>query len=108
MDLPTSHAEGDVYVDLHQHGVKCIPTPIAAGDVRHGANASFCTRTQEFLGDDEPKLILYRLLLKEIGEPLERYRDSKQLVHVLYLCVTGSSFVVCAYPSMLLTHLINS
>ena len=95
MDLPTSHAEGDVYVDLHQHGVKCIPTPIAAGDVRHGANASFCTRTQEFLGDDEPKLILYRLLLKEIGEPLETYRDSRQLVTTLARCITGSFLFIC-------------
>ena len=95
VDLPTSHAEGDVYVDLHQHGVKCIPTPIAAGDVRHGANASFCTRTQEFLGDDEPKLILYRLLLKEIGEPLETYRDSRQLVTTLARCITGSFLFIC-------------
>ena len=93
VDLPTSHAEGDVYIKLHQNDVQCIPTPIAAGDVRFGGTASLYTRTQEFMADDGPKLILYRLLLKEIGEPLERYRNSRQLVNTLSLCVTGSSFV---------------
>ncbi|EPS97053.1 hypothetical protein FOMPIDRAFT_1091788, partial [Fomitopsis schrenkii] len=89
VDLPTSHAEGDVYVDLHQHGVKFIPTPIAAGDVRPGESSLFATRMQEFLPDDSgrPRLILYRLLLKEIAEPLETYRTSHQLVEVLFQCI---------------------
>ncbi|EPS97532.1 hypothetical protein FOMPIDRAFT_1128353, partial [Fomitopsis schrenkii] len=89
VDLPTSHAEGDVYVDLHQHGVECIPTPIAAGDARYGETSLFATRTQEFLPDDtdQPRLILYRLLLKEIAEPLERYSTSHQLVSIMFHCV---------------------
>ncbi|EPS96736.1 hypothetical protein FOMPIDRAFT_1101120, partial [Fomitopsis schrenkii] len=91
VDLPTSHAEGDVYVDLHQHRVESIPTPIAAGDVRHGDSSFFCTRTQKFLPDDsgQPRLILYRLLLKEIAEPLETYRSSRQLVEVLFHCIVA-------------------
>ena len=95
VDLPESHPEGDVYVDLHQHGVECIPTPIAAGDVRHAENALFSTRTQELLLDNPPQLILYRLLLKEIAEPLERYTTSYQLASILLHCVIGSfSFVL--------------
>ena len=90
VDLPESHPEGDVYVDLHEHGVECIPTPIAAGDVRHGQNAFFSTRTQEFLPDNLPRLIFYRLLLKEIAEPLERYTTSYQLASILLHCVIGS------------------
>lgn len=59
MDLPTSYPEGDVYMDLHQHGVGSIPTLIAAGDVCHGETSLFCTHTQDCLPDKQPQLNLY-------------------------------------------------
>lgn len=92
VDLPTSHPEGDVYVDLHQHGVQFIPTLIAAGNVRHGKTSMFSMHTQNLLPDKQPGLILYQLLLEEIAEPLENYKDSKELVLALYKCITGLFF----------------
>lgn len=104
MDLPTSHPGGDVYMDLHQHGVEFIPTPIAAGDVHHGETSMFCTRTQNFLPDKQPALILYRLLLKEIAEPFENYGNSKELVSALYECITGSFVSALTYPRLFLPN----
>ncbi|KAH9841800.1 uncharacterized protein C8Q71DRAFT_829062 [Rhodofomes roseus] len=85
-DTPTSHPEGEVYLRLHSKNVSYIATPLAAGDVRV-KGGRHQTRSQDFIKGSDPKLVQYRLLLKEIARPLKDYEDSLQLVEVIYQCL---------------------
>ncbi|KAH9936627.1 uncharacterized protein B0H18DRAFT_1165258 [Fomitopsis serialis] len=87
VDTLTSHPEGAVYLRLHSKGVRYIATPIAAGDVRHEGGSTHQTRSQEFIAKPGPKLVQYRLFLREIGQPLRDYEDSLHLVEILYYCL---------------------
>ncbi|KAH9936632.1 uncharacterized protein B0H18DRAFT_1113994 [Fomitopsis serialis] len=89
VDEPTYHPEGEVYLGLHKHGVQYIATPIAAGDVCGAIGEGRSTRAQAFLKDPPPKLIQYRIFLKEIGKPLKEYGDSYDLVLAMYCCLTA-------------------
>ncbi|KAH9936633.1 uncharacterized protein B0H18DRAFT_1101093 [Fomitopsis serialis] len=83
-DTPTSHPEGDVYLRLHSKNVSFIATPIAAGDVRNKYGTVHHTRAQEFTGESDRMLVQYRLILKEIAQPLKEYTNSLHLVQMVY------------------------
>ncbi|KZT64569.1 hypothetical protein DAEQUDRAFT_769561 [Daedalea quercina L-15889] len=87
LDAPTYHPEGEVYLRLHSKNVPYIATPVAAGDVCDATDGMHCTRAQEFLPGVPPKLIQYRIILKEIGKPLEEYETSLGLVSAMYCCI---------------------
>ncbi|KAH9936628.1 uncharacterized protein B0H18DRAFT_1165261, partial [Fomitopsis serialis] len=89
VDEPTYHPEGEVYLELHKHGVQYIATPIAAGDVCGATGEARSTRAQAFLEGSPPKLIQYRIILLEIGKPLKEYETSYDLVVAMYCCLTA-------------------
>ncbi|KAH9841811.1 uncharacterized protein C8Q71DRAFT_738905 [Rhodofomes roseus] len=87
LDAPTYHPEGEVYLRLHSKQVPYIATPVAAGDVRDATGGMHHTRAQDFFLDPPPKLIQYRIILKEIGKPLEEYETSFELMSAMYCCI---------------------
>ncbi|KIP03555.1 hypothetical protein PHLGIDRAFT_496602, partial [Phlebiopsis gigantea 11061_1 CR5-6] len=79
-----THSEVETYHRLLQHGVRNVATAIAGGDVI-GAHGVQKTLSQRFFdGDrvDVPERIHTRLVLKEIGRPLETYKGAKELISV--------------------------
>ncbi|KAH9841817.1 uncharacterized protein C8Q71DRAFT_701115 [Rhodofomes roseus] len=87
LDAPTYHPEGEVYLRLHSKQVPYIATPVAAGDVLDATGGMHHTRAQDFFPDPPPKLIQYRIILEEIGKPLEEYETSFELMSAMYCCI---------------------
>ncbi|TFY51767.1 hypothetical protein EVJ58_g10393 [Rhodofomes roseus] len=69
LDAPTYHPE------------------VAAGDVLDATGGMHHTRAQDFFPDPPPKHIQYRIILKEIGKPLEEYETSFELMSAMYCCI---------------------
>ncbi|KAI0641334.1 hypothetical protein C8Q79DRAFT_990117 [Trametes meyenii] len=83
--------EGSVLKTLHENQVQCIPTPVCHGDL-----AGQETRTQAVWPKYHPGKECplkthrhYRLVVKEVGKPLEQFENSSQLVSALWCCVTA-------------------
>ncbi|KAI0645247.1 hypothetical protein C8Q79DRAFT_1119960 [Trametes meyenii] len=81
--------EGSVLKTLHKHNVQFIPTPVCHGDL-----VGQQTQTQvvwpAYHPEQEGPLKThqhYRLVVKEVGKPLERFEHSFQLVGALRCCV---------------------
>lgn len=88
------HPELKTYERLRQHGVQGVATAIAGGDV-HGLRGLHKTASQRYLnkqGFDIPERIQTRLVLKEVGRPLETYGDSIDLIVVTTHAFIGTSF----------------
>ncbi|TFY54281.1 hypothetical protein EVJ58_g8957 [Rhodofomes roseus] len=88
--LDSSIPEGEALKRLRASGVRNVPTPLAAGVVRDDAGVTQKTCTQEWLKRDErtkcysPIQEHYRLVVKEIGEPLtEEVKSVWELVKVI-------------------------
>ena len=94
-DAASRHPGGEVYMHLHSHNVKYIPTPVGAGDVVDDRGAH-TTRSLEFLGIAQ--WIHYRLILQEVALLLEEYIDSYDLVDVLYCALRGLCVVASVFP----------
>ncbi|KZT68400.1 hypothetical protein DAEQUDRAFT_738784 [Daedalea quercina L-15889] len=88
--LDTSVAEGSVLQTLRAAGVRFVPTPVAAGDVYGDQSVAQETETQRCLPDDEKTncepvvQVHYRLVVKEIGRPLDQHSDAYELVSALF------------------------
>ncbi|KAH9932195.1 uncharacterized protein B0H18DRAFT_49889 [Fomitopsis serialis] len=87
-DTKSSLQEGQVLEDLRKAGVQFVPTPLFRGHVRSG-NDEQETCTQAFLPEN-PRLHIkpaamkhYRLVVKEIGRPLEEHENALYLVGAL-------------------------
>lgn len=80
----TANSEIKVYEDLWKAGVRCIATPICGGDVVGSDGKVQQTVTQKYL-TDIPVRIHCRLVVEEIGRPLEDYEGGEDLVGAL-LC----------------------
>ncbi|KAI0645248.1 hypothetical protein C8Q79DRAFT_1011331 [Trametes meyenii] len=83
--------EGSVLKTLHENQVQCVPTPVCHGDL-----AGQETRTQAVWPEYHPGMECplkthqhYRLVVKEVGKPLEQFENSSQLVSALWCCVTA-------------------
>ncbi|CCM01096.1 uncharacterized protein FIBRA_03144 [Fibroporia radiculosa] len=80
--------ERQVYEDLWKHQVKNIVTPLCGGDVRalrsDGGAVFHVTETQKYLKTNESARVQYRLIVYEVCQPLQDYKDSRQLIKVLY------------------------
>lgn len=76
-------AEDAVYCDLTKAGVSHIPFAIAGGDV----SDSHVTLNDEFLSAEQRQQ--YRLVLWEVGIPLEHHVDSYALALMLFHALTG-------------------
>ncbi|KAH9835422.1 uncharacterized protein C8Q71DRAFT_710121, partial [Rhodofomes roseus] len=87
--LDSSIPEGEALKRLRASGVRNVPTPLAAGVVRDDAGVTQKTCTQEWLRDERTKCYSpiqehYRLVVKEIGEPLtEEVKSVWELVKVI-------------------------
>ncbi|KAH9932213.1 uncharacterized protein B0H18DRAFT_952364 [Fomitopsis serialis] len=88
-DTDSSLQEGQVLEDLRKAGVQFVPTPLFRGHVRSG-NDEQKTCTQAFLLMNprsymKPAALKhYRLVVKEIGRPLEEHEDAFYLVGTLF------------------------
>ncbi|KAH9944879.1 hypothetical protein B0H21DRAFT_823036 [Amylocystis lapponica] len=73
--------ERKTYQRLHAKGVRFIATLICAGDVGVPARR---TRTQEFASEIVlDARVHYRLVVKQVGRPLEDYEHSREMVTVV-------------------------
>lgn len=86
-----THPEWDTYRRLKDHGVNCVATAIAGGDV-HGRNQT--TFNHEYLNkrSGTAKLVERvhaRIVLKELGRPLEDYADQVELITVCAHALIG-------------------
>ncbi len=87
--------EGALLKTLNANNVPYVPTVLYHGDVP-GQTAEF------------QDLQHYRLVVKEIGVPLEEFENGRQLFHALWCCITGacvgsSGLKVVAYSHVKLT-----
>ncbi|KAH9932210.1 uncharacterized protein B0H18DRAFT_1115904 [Fomitopsis serialis] len=87
-DTDSSPEEGKVLEDLRKAGVQFVPTPLFRGHVRSGDDEQK-TRMQAFLPAHPRSHIKpaamkhYRLVVKEIGRPLEEHENAFYLVCAL-------------------------
>ena len=87
---PMVHPETEVYQRLSRATVRNVATLVAGGDV---ADSSGCqeTLTQEHL-TSEPRPATrrhHRLVVAEIGQPLECYKNGRELIQALYDALLG-------------------
>lgn len=89
IDSPSCRPEREVYERLWKNRVRNIATPISGGDVCNADGRTQRTRTQDFL----PQLrgrIHYRLVVKEIGRPLEEYPEEVVMANVMIDAIEGA------------------
>lgn len=80
------HPEISIYIKLNRDQVCHVPTVLGGGGV--GVQR---TLTQKHLtGKDKPRVRAHgRLILKELGRPLESYTDSPELMAVVMHAICG-------------------
>ncbi|GJE93741.1 hypothetical protein PsYK624_099020 [Phanerochaete sordida] len=83
------HPELHVYRRLHERGVPYIATPIAGGDIdrQRTLSQTFTSKTSEDAYYMEH--VHLRMVFKEVGIPLESYRDSVELLRVMMHAFIG-------------------
>ncbi|KAH9835400.1 uncharacterized protein C8Q71DRAFT_908540 [Rhodofomes roseus] len=92
--IKSSLFEGEVLQSMRSTGVQYVPTPLAAGIVQDEMGVQE-TCTQDFLPVDErtgcyaPRQEHYRLVVKEIGEPLEEHKSPYELVKTIWHALYG-------------------
>ncbi|EPQ50697.1 hypothetical protein GLOTRDRAFT_50132, partial [Gloeophyllum trabeum ATCC 11539] len=90
VDLKGMAKEGEVIRSMNDLQVKYVPTLVCHGDV-----VGQCTSTQEHWSGDAvtPGRLRpyrhYRLAVKEIGCPLKEFKNSEELVTIIYHCIYG-------------------
>ncbi|KAH9932217.1 uncharacterized protein B0H18DRAFT_952367 [Fomitopsis serialis] len=86
----TTNPEGKVLKELRAAGVQGVPTPVAEGDVLSTSGCVQTTLTQALLPEDEntkrrPAVQHhYRLVIEEIGRPLDKLTNALELVGAIY------------------------
>ena len=93
------HPEWDVYKRLKEHDVKYVATAIAGGDVQGSEDkVPQCTFTQQYIpGGPETRPVQRmhcRLAIKQVGRSLDTYRDSDQLMSVVYQALLGTHLAI--------------
>ena len=86
------HPELDTYIKLNGDQVRRVPTGLGGGDV--GVTLPQLTLTEKYLtGQERPRERAHgRLILKELGRPLESYHDSPELMVAVMHAITGECF----------------
>ena len=86
------HPEIETYQRLHKHNVQYVATVIAGGDVvgPRGVHKTITQRYFDKEGVDLPERIQTRIVLKEVGRPLESYADSSELLSILSTAFRGT------------------
>ncbi|GJE97883.1 hypothetical protein PsYK624_141050 [Phanerochaete sordida] len=86
-----AHPEADTYRRLNSAGVTCVATLLAGGDVGAPKNLQ-CTVSQEYQPDGLYKdfeRIHHRVVLEEIGCPIENYPNSMEMMTLVYHALRG-------------------
>ncbi|KAI0365593.1 hypothetical protein BV20DRAFT_1115794 [Pilatotrama ljubarskyi] len=92
--------EGTILQSLNKKGVRYVPTLECHGDVTKPA--AQCTKTHKLWGDlhkDDPVPKVcpmkqhkhYRVVVKEVGQPMARFANGRQLLHALWCCILAHS-----------------
>lgn len=87
------HPELETYIRLRQHGVQGVATAIAGGDVG-GPRDLHKTVSQRYFDKQSFNIserVQTRLALKEVGRPLETYKDSIELILLTAHALIGTS-----------------
>ena len=88
-----ANPELETYLRLRQHGVQFVATLVAGGDVvnpRSGeVNKTVSQRYFDKQGIDLSERIQTRIVLKEVGRPLETYADTIELLTVVGHALVG-------------------
>ncbi|GBE87345.1 predicted protein [Sparassis crispa] len=89
-DSSKIHPEREVYERLYKHDVSHIATLLCGGDVGPTSDEPQRTCTQEF---DESKSLLgrihYRVVVKEVGRPLDDHENSREMLYVIFDALTA-------------------
>ncbi|CAL1706669.1 unnamed protein product [Somion occarium] len=81
LDAQSSHPECEVYKKLKDNDVRFVATALCGGDVGSPPQR---TRSQKYMAKNPHcARIHYRIVLEQVGCPLERYRTSQMLCKVL-------------------------
>ena len=86
------HPEMATYSRLKEHGVRHVATAIAGGDVgdSHGLHKTVSQRFFDREGLDMSERIQTRMVIKEVGRPLETYAASPELILVVTNALRGA------------------
>ncbi|KAI0070371.1 hypothetical protein K474DRAFT_818883 [Panus rudis PR-1116 ss-1] len=82
----SSNAESATYDKLRENNVRNVATLLYGGDL-----PGQCTRTHEYLVDFKQPMYHHRLVLREIGRPLEDYETSQQLCGLVWQALIAHS-----------------
>ncbi|EPQ50674.1 hypothetical protein GLOTRDRAFT_17993, partial [Gloeophyllum trabeum ATCC 11539] len=88
VDSPNLLKEGDTLRQLNKANVHFVPTLVCDGDVAGQTTSSpdhWCDRDGAF--NAMKRHVHYRLVVKEIGQNLKEFTDSRELVEVIYECI---------------------
>jgi len=108
--LEDIHAEGDIYSELHKHGVPNIPRCLFYGDIGH--DDYHRSRTQDvkeqYFPDQHYWRLTphrhYRIVLGTIGTPLKNFRNTKEMAKAISAALKGKTTIFSAEP--VLIHII--
>lgn len=94
-DHPGHHPEVETYERLRRNNIGCVATCLGGGDVicpSTGKVQSTIAQKNLLGGRDNPKRHHVRLILKEIGRPLDTYNGSPELIATTYHALLGAFF----------------
>ena len=85
------HPEIETYKRLQEHNVHYVATVVAGGDVSslRGVHKTISQRYFDKQGINLPERVQTRLVLKEVGRPLETYVNSVELLMILGTAIKG-------------------
>ena len=90
-----AHPEIETYERLRKHKVSCVATCLGGGDTISKDGTVQRTLTHELFPQDatfdNSERFHTRLVLKEIGIPLEEYPNSTELITIVYHALVGGS-----------------
>lgn len=121
------HKEGDVLTDLHAAGVPYIPTLVCHGDIldqdtktpqywvdvnsRNKEDSPTLKRAYSEVDDNDPTFSPgrpkecplrrhkhYRIVVREVCMPLEKFQSGEQLLEIIFTCVFGTSIILTMIP----------
>lgn len=81
------HGELDTYRRLHAHNVPFVATPVAGEDIDAQRTVSRMLMRDRLAMVRPVERVHRRLVTKEVGRPLEDYKDSVDLLHIVSYAV---------------------
>ncbi len=102
--------EGSILHELNDLGIKHVPTLVCHGDI-----IGQVTISQDIWPEYHPEAQEcplkrhqhYRLVVKEVGKPLEEFENGLQLVYALLCCILGECLGCVSLPTVCLIRLLQ-